>query len=118
MSVLKVVYLVKKRPGLSDAEFVGHWTTTHAGLAAGMPGLLAYSINMPSPDQRGARPLDDYAMLHFADRAAAKAAWGSDQGRATAQDGTLFMADARPLIVLERAVVPADGPRESAHVPG
>ena len=104
-SMIKIVYLVTKRSELSDAQFVEHWTTTHAALAQHMPGLRAYSINLPSPEQRGRRPLDGYAMLKFDDWAAAKAAWQTAAGKATAQDGTRFMASARALIVDERKVV-------------
>src|SRR5688572_12641734 len=60
-AVFKVVYLVEKLAGMSDAAFVEHWTTTHAGLAQTMPGLRAYSINHPSSEQRGVRPIDGYA---------------------------------------------------------
>ncbi len=52
MSITKIVYLVDKRPELSDVEFIRHWTTVHAGLARTMPGVLSYSINSPSELQR------------------------------------------------------------------
>ncbi len=109
MSDLKVVYLVEKRPELSDAAFVEHWHGIHAELATHMPGLRGYSINAPSSSQRGRRPIDGFAELWFADRDAAVAAWASPEGAATAADGTEFMAGTRPLIVDERIVVaPAD----------
>ena len=47
------------------------------------------------------------AVLHFASRDAAKEAWQSPEGLATAADGLLFMAAARALIVDERVVVDA-----------
>ena len=53
----------------------------------------------------GRVPLDGYAVLHFASRDLAKAAWDSPAGVATAQDGTIFMASARPLIVDELEVL-------------
>lgn len=106
---LKLVYLVEKRPDLSDEAFAEHWTTVHASLAAELPGLLSYSINLPSPEQRGSRPLDGYAKLEFASWEDAKAAWAGPAGRATAQDGTLFMARASPLIVEERIIVARAG---------
>src|SRR5687767_5045258 len=99
---LKLVYLVNKRPDMSDEAFAEHWTTVHAELALQLPGLISYSINLPSPQQRGRRPLDGYAKLEFASWDDAKAAWASPAGQATAEDGTLFMAQARPLIVEER----------------
>jgi uncharacterized protein (TIGR02118 family) len=105
MSAVKIVYLVEKRSDLTDEAFVKHWTTVHAELAQTMPGVLGYSINSPSALQRGQRPLDGYAVLHFASRDAAKQAWQSPEGLATAADGTLFMASAKPLIVDERIVV-------------
>jgi uncharacterized protein (TIGR02118 family) len=105
MTGLKVVYLVEKRPELSDAAFLEHWHGVHAELAQGMPGLLGYSINAPSPLQRGARPIDGFAALWFANREAAKAAWQSPEGIATANDGLEFMASTRALIVDERVVV-------------
>jgi hypothetical protein len=66
-----------------------------------MPDLLAYSINTPSPLQRGPRPCDGYAMLQFPSYEAAKQAWETPAGRATARDGELFMDNAQPLIVDE-----------------
>lgn len=103
---IKIIYLVEKRPHLTDEAFAEHWTTVHAGLALKLPGLLSYSINLPSSKQRGARPLDGYAKLEFPTWDDAKAAWDSPAGQATTQDGALFMARARPLIVEERIVLP------------
>jgi len=108
---MKIVYLVQKLPDLSDEEFKRHWTTTHAELAVAIPGLREYSINLPSTEQRGQRPLDGYAVLRFDDWESAKAAWQTPQGRATAADGDLFMASAQPLIVEPRAVVDGRGVR-------
>jgi len=105
MSDLKVVYLVEKRAELSDAAFLEHWHGVHAELAQKMPGLLGYSINAPSPLQRGERPIDGFAELWFADRDSAKRAWGTAEGQATAADGLEFMASTRALIVDERRVI-------------
>ncbi len=97
--MIKVVYLVTKKAGMPVDAFIDHWTTTHASLASQMPDLLAYSINTPSPLQRGRGPCDGYAMLRFTSYDAAKRAWDTPAGRATARDGELFMDNARPLIV-------------------
>jgi uncharacterized protein (TIGR02118 family) len=108
--MVKISYLVEKRADLADEEFVRHWTTTHAGLAVRMDGLRAYAINLPSAEQRGPRPVDGYAVLHFDSREEAKRAWETTAGRATAEDGTLFMAAARPLIVDEIVVLAPERP--------
>ena len=47
MSITKIVYLVDKRPELSDVEFIRHWTTVHAGLARTMPGSLELLDQLP-----------------------------------------------------------------------
>ncbi len=109
----KVIYLVDKLAGMSDEAFKQHWTTTHAELAQGMPGLRGYSINMPSAQQRSQRAKDGYAALWFDDREALKAAWGSAEGQATAKDGTLFMAGVAPIIIDEEVVV---APDPAAHL--
>ena len=100
----KAIYLVDKLAGMSDDDFIAHWTTTHAGLAETMPDLRGYSINLPSAQQRTARAKDGYAALWFDSREDLKAAWTSPEGKATAEDGTLFMAGTTPLIVEERFV--------------
>jgi len=109
-SPAKIVYPVRKLAALSWDGFVSHWNTTHADLAQRMPGLRGYSINIASDEQRGPRPFDGYAMLRFDSRDAAKAAWGTPEGVATAQDGTLFMERPDALMVIERIVV--DGTAE------
>lgn len=111
----KIVYWVTKRPDLTDEQFVNHWTTVHARLAQDIPGVRAYSINLPSPLQRSSRPIDGYAMLRFDSYADAGAAWATPQGQATAGDGELFMARARHQIVEPRQVFGAD---PSHHVAG
>ena len=104
---VKIVYPVRKLAALSWDAFVSHWNTTHADLARTMPGLRGYSINIASSEQRGPRPFDGYAMLRFDSREAAKSAWGTPEGVATAQDGTLFMDRPDALMVTERVVVAA-----------
>jgi uncharacterized protein (TIGR02118 family) len=103
---VKIIYTVRKLPALSWDEFVSHWNTTHADLAQLMPGLRGYSINIGSVEQRGSRPFDGYAMLRFDSREAAKQAWATPEGVATAQDGTLFMEHPAALMVTERNVIP------------
>jgi uncharacterized protein (TIGR02118 family) len=90
---MKIVYLVQKLEGMSDNAFRNHWLTTHAALATRMPKPQAYSINLFSPEQRGPRPIDGYAMRKFPSWGDAKAAWTCPEGKATAADGTQFHAD-------------------------
>ena len=102
MSQAKICYWVTKLPTLSWDAFVEHWTTIHAQLATGLPGLRAYSINLAAGP--GTSSYDGYAMLRFDDRDAAKRAWASPSGVATAEDGELFMQRPPGLMVDQRTV--------------
>ncbi|MBV9659815.1 MAG: EthD family reductase [Acidimicrobiales bacterium] len=108
-STVKIVYLVTKRDDLTDAAFMEHWTTVHAESAARMPDVVAYSINSAVTSQIHGRVRDGYAMLRFASYDQAKASWQSPQGKATAEDGALFMARTEAIIVEEIVLQPIVG---------
>jgi hypothetical protein len=45
--VVKATILVKKKPGLSDADFISHYNTKHAEMAKGVllkHGCITYSL--------------------------------------------------------------------------
>ena len=44
--MIKRITLVRRRDGMSKEDFVRHWTTTHAELAARLPGLRGCRINV------------------------------------------------------------------------
>ena len=85
MSLTKIVYLVDKRPELSDAEFVRHWTTMHAGLAQHDARRLELLDQLAVASCSGAR-VRSTGTRCSGSRAAmtAKAAWATPAGVATA----------------------------------
>lgn len=49
--MIKLVYCITKRPGLSDEEFFRYWKNTHGPIGASIPGLRkliqSHRINLP-----------------------------------------------------------------------
>lgn len=73
------------------AAFDSHYESTHAPLAAKMPGLRSYSVSRPGPDPDGS-PAAEYlvATLQFDDAAAFGAGVGSEEGQAAVNDVANF----------------------------
>ena len=49
--MIKVIALLKKKPGYSQEEFRRRWVEDHTRLSAQLPGLKGYRINIALPDQ-------------------------------------------------------------------
>jgi hypothetical protein len=64
--MIKTIGLIKRRPELSHAQFIDHWTNVHAEMAKAFPQIRRYHLNyvleepartgMASWDIRGATP--------------------------------------------------------------
>lgn len=62
-----VIFLVKKKAGMPDEEFVRYWIDEHTPLTAKVPGVRAYRC-YPSIGHDGERPpFDAVAILSFDD---------------------------------------------------
>ena len=56
--MVKLVAMLKKKDGMSDEEFMEHWTETHVPIAKQFPNLREYKIGIPlDPDETGADPI-------------------------------------------------------------
>ena len=98
---MKTMILARKRDDLSDDQFADYWTSTHADLAASMPGLESYAINIAVPSGIDRR-FDGYAVMRFPSRESADLAWRSEIGRAIVDDGKNFLAEAKAVDVDEQ----------------
>ncbi len=80
---LTVLYKQPEDPQAFDA----YYESTHAPLAARLPGLLSYTAMHPGPDEHGTTPLEYLtATLVFEDIGSFGAAMASDVGRAAGAD--------------------------------
>jgi uncharacterized protein (TIGR02118 family) len=85
-----VVFLVKKRPDLSQEEFTRYWIDEHTLFTAKTPGLRAYHC-FPMTGHPGAPPpFDAIAYISFDDRAAYDRAMASPEFAAALADAPNF----------------------------
>jgi len=85
--MVKVIFLVHKRPDLSREEFQRYWRETHSKIASNVPGLQKYIQNhaIPGPDGTDP-PYDGFAEMWWNDAASLQQALESPQGRAANAD--------------------------------
>jgi len=88
--LLKAVFLIKRRPDLSVAEFQDYWINGHAPQIPRDAGIMRYVQCHQAPETyaEGTPAYDGVAELSFADYAAFQAYWSSDRIQA------IFAADA------------------------
>ncbi len=88
--LIKAVFLIKRRPDLSVAEFQDYWINGHAPQIPRDAGILRYVQCHQAPETyaEGTPAYDGVAELSFADHAAFEAYWSSDRIQA------IFAADA------------------------
>ncbi len=103
--MIKLVALVTKKPGMSDAAFRDYWTGTHAPLAAKIPGMRGYRINVAgAAGDLPEAPYAGSAEIWFDDRAAMEAGLASPEGVVAGND-TAHFADDIVFLVTEETVV-------------
>ncbi len=92
---LTVVYGQPDDPAAFDA----HYESTHAPLAAKVPGLLSYTSHKADPAPDGS-PADHYlvAVLTFADRESFQSGFGGPEGQAAARDVPAFATGGASLL--------------------
>lgn len=85
-----VVWLVKKRPDLTQDEFSRYWIDEHTPITAATPGMRSYRC-YPMTSHEGAEPaFDAIAFATFDDEAAWRVAEQSPELRAAIADAVNF----------------------------
>jgi uncharacterized protein (TIGR02118 family) len=91
--MIKVVYCISKKAGLTDEEFFGYWENVHGPIGARIPHLrkLVQSHRLTVPGD-GRRPdYDGAAELWFDDMQALLAARDSPEWKASTEDEANFI---------------------------
>lgn len=108
--MIKVIALLKRKPGMSRQEFADRWIKDHVKLSSKMPGLLGYRCNVAidyQPGGTGIEPLyDGTAELWFESPEAMDAAFASEEGRIGGADADDFCAVRIHIYTEEFIVVP------------
>jgi len=83
--MLKVLSLMKRKPGTSYADFRNWALNEHPKLATKIPGMRAYRMNVPVKENPDV-PYDCISEMWWDDDAARLAGFGTDEGKAAGAD--------------------------------
>jgi len=107
--MVKLIYVITRKPGLSVEDFQRYWRETHGPIAARIPGVRRYVQCHTLPElYAGDRdpPYDGAAELWFDDLESFRRAAGSPEVAAAREDERNFIDHSRvALIVTEEKPV-------------
>jgi uncharacterized protein (TIGR02118 family) len=108
--MIKLIALLKRKPGLSRQEFADRWLNDHIKLSSKMPGLLGYRVNIAidhQPDGDGVEPIyDGTAELWWDSIEAMEAAFDSQEGKIAGEDADQFAELRIHIYTEEHFIVP------------
>jgi len=116
--MVKIIAILKRKPGMSVEDFQKYWLTTHAGIVSRMPGIRRYvqSHTLVAGYGKGEPVFDGIAEVWFDDTAAMRALAGTSAYAAVQADEAEFIDRATMgLIVTEEHVI-KDGPLPAGGV--
>ena len=106
--MVKLIALLKRKPGMSKEEFAQRWLTEHTKLSTKIPGVRGYRINIATdrqPDGTGVEPIyDGTAEMWWDSIDAMEAAFATKEGKAAGADADQF-CDVRIHIYTEENVI-------------
>ncbi|QYK67522.1 MULTISPECIES: EthD domain-containing protein [Paenibacillus] len=101
-----IMFVFRRKPGMSLEEFRYHYEFTHGPLATKLPGLISYRQHPTRKPGKGDEayvpdeaPYDAVSLYIFENAAVAEAAWVSPQGLLVDED-TLKFIDTETMISL------------------
>jgi uncharacterized protein (TIGR02118 family) len=107
--MIKLVALVRRKPDLSPEAFRDYWLRIHAPLAAEIPGMCGYRINIAGdPGAQAPAPYDGSAEIWFDDRRATAAGLASPEGDVAGRDTANFAASIEFLVTEEHVILPRE----------
>lgn len=108
--MIKLIALLKRKPGLTREEFADRWLNDHIKLSSKMPGLRGYRVNIAidhQPDGDGAEPIyDGTAELWWDSVEAMEAAFDSQEGKIAGEDADQFAELRIHIYTEEHFIVP------------
>lgn len=91
--MIKLVYCISRKPGMTREGFLDYWKNVHGPIAARIPGLRRFvqSHALPQGSDARAPDFDGMAELWFEDRGALLAARQSSEWAASSEDEENFI---------------------------
>lgn len=110
MSV-KLIALVQRRAGMTQDAFARYWREVHAPLAAAIPGMRGYRINVAQDqiDLLGA-PYHGSAEVWFDSRFDMETGLASPEGKIAGDDTAAFADSVTFLVTDETVILPGPKP--------
>ena len=106
--MVKLIALLKRKPGIRKEEFAQRWLNEHIKLSTRMPGVRGYRINIATgyqPEGAGVESIyDGTAEMWWDSIEAMEAAFASEEGKIAGADADEF-ADVRIHIYTEEHVI-------------
>ena len=108
--MVKLIALLKRKPGTTREAFAKRWLEDHIRISAHMPGVREYRVNIATDHQEGGgdAEYDGTAELWWDSMEAMEAAFESDIGKRAGADADEF-ASVRIHIYTEEHVVELPG---------
>ena len=107
--MVKLIYCITRKPGLSVEEFQRYWRETHGPVAGAIPGVRRYVQCHVLPELYGRQspPYDGAAELWFDDLDAMRAAMQTPELKAALEDEKNFIDHTRvaSFVTVEKPVV-------------
>jgi uncharacterized protein (TIGR02118 family) len=112
--MIKLVYCITKKAGLSDEEFFHYWEHIHGPIGARIPGLrrLVQSHRIEVPNDSRNPDFDGMAELWFDDMEALLVARRSLEWKASSEDEANFVDPSKVAYFISHERVIVQGPPE------
>ncbi len=109
--MIKLVYCISKKPGLSDQEFFDYWHNIHAPIGARIPGVRRFvqSGRIVIPEDKHQPDYDGMVELWFDDVNALLAVRQSPEWKASTEDEVNFIDHSRVAYLVTEERVVKDG---------
>jgi uncharacterized protein (TIGR02118 family) len=111
LNMIKLVYCISKKPGLTDQEFFDYWGRIHAPIGARIPGLRRFvqSRRLTVPGDKHKPDYDGMVELWFHDVNALLAARQSPEWHASTKDEENFIDHSKVAYFVSEETVVIDG---------
>ena len=107
--MIKLVYCITKKPGMSDEEFFHYWEKVHGPIGARIPGVrkLVQSHRIVVPGDSKQHDYDGLTELWFDDVQSLLTARASPEWRASTEDEAHFIDESKTayFVSVEREIV-------------
>ncbi len=102
--MVKLVGLIRKRDGMTDAAFAAHWLGTHTAIARRLPGLRRYTVNLMDRGRFPDAAYDGFSELWFDSQEALDAAFAGPVGAEITADIPEFIGRLVRVVVDEQEI--------------